>query len=91
MSFTLFSNQLYLPAITTFTFILILLITSRIVFILIIIIIIIVIIMIIIITIMIIIINTPFSLSKLSLKSWFRVLSFYVRKAQLALISYNFL
>ena len=71
MSFTLFSNQLYLPAITTFTFILLLLITSRIVFILIIIIIIIiVIIMIIIITIIIIIINTPFSLLELSLKSY---------------------
>ena len=38
MSFNLFSNQLYLHAITTFTFILLLLITSRIVFILIIII-----------------------------------------------------
>ena len=54
MSFTLFSNQLYVHATTTFTFILLLLITSRIVFILIlIIIIIIVIIMIITITIMI--------------------------------------
>ena len=75
MSFTLFSNQLYLHAITTFTFILLSLITSRIVFILIviiiiIIIIIIVIIMIIIVTIIIIIINTLFSLSELSSKSY---------------------
>ena len=43
MSFTLFSNQLYLPAITTFTFILILLITSRIVFVVILILMIIII------------------------------------------------
>ena len=69
MCFTLFSNQLCLHAITTFTFILLLLITSRIVFILIIIIII-VLIMIIIITIIINTINTPFSLLELSFKSY---------------------
>ena len=68
MSFNLFSNQLYLHCHYHIYFYL--LITSRIVFILIIIIIIIVIIIIIIITIIIIIINTPFSLSELSLKSY---------------------
>ena len=61
MFFTLFSNQLYLHAITTFTFILLLLITSRIVFILI---------MIIIIAIIINTINTPFSLLELSFKNY---------------------